>query len=644
MQHIILALALNGLIFAGAGLGPMALLAPRLGALAVTALAPAAGYALYSTALTWWLLQEGTAGEAAWPLAGLLLAVSAGCLAACRATIGPRLAAVSGKRLLAGLAGLVLCLGFLLSPLAVGKKGYDVFRGNASDSFIYMFIARYFDEHPRAWAFEQTPEAVEAAGPMLVPAQSMLSIRWTSGAMLTAAARLGGLGIVEYQYAFTLTSFVLLFAALLPFLAAMGLSAPAASLSALALSTGFYAQMVLDIRAFSQINVLPLVALLALSLSLPAPAGRRETLGRLVLLAGCYLAAFVNYTEIFPMIVGASASYLVLRRALGRLPWAECAVHVAGFLLGMAATWPVRFLWGHMLAQIQFTQGAPQLWSEAYFSWLYHNLPSGLFGLPLLEYGFSRLPGWGFCDLPGWLVTILGLGLCALFVVGGLRAAADADRRAPLCALTFSLASLAAFALFWLRGAPWVAGKGLSYFYPMTAAVALYAALARPAAKPSLPRPAAMAAMILAGVFLAGQFVAAGLRPAYAALNIDYPRYVRNHGRYRVIDGNIAGLRDALARTGARQLAVCSADPWKWSFLGLSLDGPFKVVAPGALAAPDGPGEAEVFVALDRAPGGPPPELAGYRLAENATAVLYRMPREVWAGLLPTLTCNTTPY
>ena len=123
MQQIVQALALNGLIFAGAGLGPMALLAPRLGALAVTALAPAAGYALYSTALTWWLLQEGTAGEAAWPLAGLLLAVSAACLAACRATIGPRLAAVSGKRLLAGLAGLALCLGFLLSPLAAGKKG-----------------------------------------------------------------------------------------------------------------------------------------------------------------------------------------------------------------------------------------------------------------------------------------------------------------------------------------------------------------------------------------------------------------------------------------------------------------------------------------------------------------------------------------
>ena len=82
MQQLILALTINGLVLAGAGLGPMALLAPRLGALAVLALAPAAGYALYSTALTWWLLQEGTAGEAAWPLAGLLLAVSAACLAA----------------------------------------------------------------------------------------------------------------------------------------------------------------------------------------------------------------------------------------------------------------------------------------------------------------------------------------------------------------------------------------------------------------------------------------------------------------------------------------------------------------------------------------------------------------------------------
>lgn len=642
MRQIILAIAANCLVFAGVGLGPMALLAPRIGALAVLALAPAAGYAIYSVALTWWLLQQGTAGSAAWPLAGVLGVVSAACLAFAWKSVRGRLPAVSGRRAVAGLLGLVMCLGLLTAPLATGNKGYGVFRGNASDSFIYMFLARYFDQHPRDWAFSLTEDDVKTADPMLGPSRSMLNIRWTSGAMLTACARLGGMGILEFQYPFTLVSYVLFFAALLPFLTAMGLSATAAAVSALALTTGFYGQLVLDIRAFSQINTLPLVVLLAYALSLPTPAGRGGAVRRAALLGLCYLTTFVNYTEIFPMIFGAAAAYLCAKAMLSRLTRREAGIQAAGFALGMAATWPVRFLFSHMMAQIQFTETAPQLWSDAYFSWLFHNVPAGVFGLPLLENGFSRLPGWAFLDWPGWLMTTLALGLGALFVLGVVRAMADRERNAPLAALAFAAASLAAFALFCWKDKPWVAGKGLSYFYPAIAALVLYAALARPAGRPALPRVLAGLATVLAAVFLISQLTAAGLRPAYAGLDIDYPRYVRNHGRYRTIDCELAPIRAALARAKADKVAVCSADSWKWSFLGLSLDGPYQVTMPAALTA--GPAEETVFVALDRPTTGAPAHLAPYLAGENATFALYRMPRSVLAGLLPTLTCETIPY
>ena len=190
MRSIIVAIAANCLLFAGMGLGPLALLLPRSGLLAVLALAPAAGYALYSVGLTCWLMQEGTAGGAAWPMAGLFLAFSAGCLAVGWKSVRERLPAVSRRRAVAGLLGLVMCLGLVVAPLAAGNKGYAVFRGNASDSFIYMFLARYFDQHPRAWSFSLTEEQAKQADPMLGPARSMLNIRWTSGAMLTACARL----------------------------------------------------------------------------------------------------------------------------------------------------------------------------------------------------------------------------------------------------------------------------------------------------------------------------------------------------------------------------------------------------------------------------------------------------------------------
>ncbi|MFP5259728.1 MAG: hypothetical protein ACLGQH_11970 [Acidobacteriota bacterium] len=642
MRHIVLAIAANCLVFAGVGLGPMALLAPRLGLLAVLALAPAAGYALYSVALTCLLLQEGTAGAAAWPLAGVLCAVSAGCLAYAWPSVRARLPGVSGRRAVAGLVGLTLCLGLLTAPLAAGNKGYGIFRGNASDSFIYMFLARYFDEHPRAWAFSLTEDDIKAAAPMLGPSRSMLNIRWTSGAMLTACARLGGMNILDFQYPFTLVSYVLFFAALLPFLAAMGLSATAAAVSALALTTGFYGQLVLDIRAFSQINTLALVILLATVLSLPTPASRGGAVRRIVLLALCYLSTFVNYTEIFPMIFGAAAAYLTAKAMLSRLTLREAGIQVAGFVLGMAATWPVRFLFAHMLAQIHFTETAPQLWSDAYFSWLFYNVPAGIFGLPLLENGFSRLPGWAFLDWPGWLVTTLAYGLGALFLLGAVRALADRERDAPLAALTFAAASLAAFALFCFKDTPWVAGKGLSYFYPAIAALVLYAALARPAGRPRLPRWLAGLGTVLAVVFLLSQLTAAGLRPAYASRDIDYPRYVRNHGRYRTIDCELAPIKAALAKAKADKVAVCSADSWKWAFLGLSLDGAYQVTMPETLA--HGPAEETVFVALDRPATGAPAELAPYLAAENATFALYRLPRSLLATLVPTLTCETIPY
>lgn len=646
MFEAVTAILLNCAVFAGVGLGPLALLLPGAGLSALLALAPAGGYALVSVALTCWLLREGTVASAMLPLTGALLALSLVCLAVARKPLAARLARADRRHLLPGLAGLVLCLGLLTAPLAAGNAGWAVFRGNASDSFIYTFLAKYFDQHPRAWAFAHTAEEVEAADPMLGPPRSMLSIRWTSGAMLAYCARLAGQGPLDFQYAFTLTSFVLLYAALLPFLAAMGLSPVLAALAALAMATGFYGQFVLDIRAFSQINVLPLTVLLAYAVSLPPPRGRGPTASRVGLLGLSFLACFVNYTEIFPMVVGAAAAFVLAKAMAGRLTRREVVVQAGGFACGMAATWPVRFLFEHMLAQIHFTETAPELWAEAYFQWLFQNVPAGVFGLTLAGNGFSGLPGLSFLNLPPVLVTVFALCLAALFVLGALRALADRDRDAPLAALAFAAASLAAFVLFTLRHAPWVAGKGLSYFYPFILALPLYAALARhPRPIPGpirLPARLATAGRIVAVAFLAWQMAFAGLRPAYAALERDYPGYVRNHGRYRAVDCDTAAIRAALDRAGTEPVAVCSADPWKWAFLGLTLDAARPVRLPSQML--DGPADALVFLALDRPAEGISPELAPYVAAGNASFVLYRLPRARLAALAGTLTCATNPY
>lgn len=650
MFQAVLGILTNCLVYAGVGLGPMALLARGVGLPAVLAMAPAAGYALVSIALTWWLLREGTVETALIPVTGVLAGLSLLCLFLTRQDLRRRLAAVRAKRLLAGLLGAVFCLGLLTAPLATGNKGYAVFRGNASDSFIYIFLARYFDAHPRAWAFSHTPEEVAADDPMLGPPRSMLNIRWTSGAMLAYGAKLAGQGIVAFQYPFTMTSFVLLYAALLALFGAMGLSPFVAALGALVMVTGFYGQLVLDIRAFSQINALPLTVLLAWAISLPPPAsGRSGFVLRTGLLGLAYLACFVNYTEIFPMIVGAAAAFPCLLVLAGRLTRRRLAVQLAGLGAGLAATWPVRFLYEHMLAQIHFTEIAPQLWSEAYFTWLFKNIPAGIFGITLAGRGFSNLPGLGFLHIHPVAVTLFALLLAGLFVFGVARALADREHDAPLAAVAFAAASLAAFVLFTLKGKPWVAGKGLSYFYPFTLALPLYAALSQSplpgrSGRPDWPNRLLPAARALVAAFLVLQLSFACLRPAYAAMDRDYPDYVRNHGRYRVIDCDIDALKQALVAGGAREVGVCASDPWKWTFLGLALGEHWRVRLPGQMLEGT-PGD-KVFVALDlpKAAGGTDTGLAPYLVAQNASFALYHLPRARLAALAESLPCATVPY
>ncbi|UJX42208.1 hypothetical protein K9F62_05875 [Desulfovibrio sp. JY] len=646
MLQAAFAILVNCAVFAGVGLGPMAVLARGVGLPAVLAMAPAAGYALVSVTLTCWLMREGTVGAAMVPVTGGLLAVSLVCLLLVRRDLLGRLAAVRDKRLVAGLTGAVLCLGLLTAPLSAGNKGYAVFRGNASDSFIYLFLAKYFDAHPRAWAFTHSPEEVEADDPMLGPPRSMLNIRWTCGAMLAYGAKLAGMGIVDFQYPFTMTSFLLFYAAMLALLAAMGFSPFLAALTSLVMATGFYGQLVLDIRAFSQINVLPLTVLLAWAISLPPPERTPDILRRAGLLGLSFLACFVNYTEIFPMVVGAVAAFLGLLGLAGRLTRRQTLVQAAGFAVGMAATWPVRFLYAHMLAQIHFTTIAPELWSEAYFPWLFKNIPAGIFGVTLAGDGFAKLPGLSFLHIHTAVVTLFALLVAVLFLAGVLRALADRDHDAPLAAVAFAAASLAAFALFTLRDTPWVAGKGLSYFYPFILSLPLYAALSRNAL-PRLARSgwikwALPTAKALAMAFLVLQLSFACLRPVYAAMDADYPDYVRNHGRYRTIDCDIDALRAALAAAGAKDVGICSADPWKWSFLGLSLGERWRVRLPGQML--EGPQGGKVFVALDLPKSGVPAELAPYLAAKNASFALYHLPRARLAALAGTLPCAREPY
>ena len=159
-----------------------------------------------------------------------------------------------GKNMIWLLSGISVTAIVVALPMLLGGLQFTTLRGNGVDDFNYITMARYLDQEPYSWKnIASTSDLVEKDISYPLAAR-LLSTRWTTSAVLAYTAHVANMPIYEFEYPYTLLFFIMSFGPDILIGRSLDLSSFMSFSVALMVCTGFWAQFVLDIRAFSEIR------------------------------------------------------------------------------------------------------------------------------------------------------------------------------------------------------------------------------------------------------------------------------------------------------------------------------------------------------------------------------------------------------
>ena len=561
-----------------AGLGPsMLALGPRASRVAIAACAPLTGLALALLAATFAVQLDLPLHSCAWPLTAGLLASSALCaLAALRLrgrTPDARAEASPPLRDYGLLFALAAAL--LLAPALIGGPRTTTLKGNLYDDLNYVIGARYVGAHPLSWQASESSAALVRTDPGLLLVKRFLwSERTPVLSLLAWSALLVARPVIEVEFAFTLVFFLLAVGPAYLLCLDLGVPPLVRFLAPLAVACGFWAQIVLDLRAMGQIVNLPLslglcwFAQRSLSGRSTAPPAGSVVLGSLLL-----CTAGLGYPEMVPSLawgLAAALAWGAFGTRLARSTVRSWGLALLGALL-LLTTQGV-FFWRLLARQLYLSvvRGPAMDWQGDWFRFL--QTPSPLAG----HWGLA----WGpLCASTAWrsasvsLASLLTLAL-ALVLARVLVRAVRRNRTnvSPLAPSFVALATLAAFvsgflvqdAVMHLVGNPWAGAKALSYGFPyFTLLMAGVLAWPRPKRRvPALLRPVLQGAIL---VWLLSQSAFALFRIVQSPEGATYFVYgepFHRSSRSVGFDPDWRSFKTPLART--RGTVVWSFQPEVW--------------------------------------------------------------------------------
>lgn len=480
-------------LLAAVGLGPsMLALGPRASRLAVAAFAPVLGLALALPAATAAIQLNLPLASCAWDLAALLLVLSLGCGIAARRLRPAPTAPAEFQPLRDHALLLALAAALLLAPAVAGGFRVLTLRGNVYDDLNYVIGAGYFEHHPLSWqASASTAELARANPGFLLVKRFLWSERTPVLALLAWCARLAGKPVIEVEFAFTLVFFLVAVGPAHLLALDLGLPAAARLLAPLAVACGFWATIVLDLRAMGQIVNLPL-SLALVWLATRSLSGKSTAPPRLgtALFALILFSAGLAYPEMVPSLawgLGGSLVLGALLRCVNRAVLRTWLIALLGALL--LSTTQAVFFWRLLVRQLVMSvvRGSAMSWQGDWFRFL--QAPALLAGHWGLAWGPLCNPGpWRVASTTlAALLTAALLATLGIVALRALRRPAD-QARIPAPALV-TLAALAAFgsgflvqdAVMHAVGNPWAGAKALAYGYPcLTLLVAGVFILPRP--------------------------------------------------------------------------------------------------------------------------------------------------------------------
>jgi hypothetical protein len=468
------------------------------------------------------------------------------------------------KRILQVLGPFILLWVLAMAPQVVGGLRYSILRGNGSDSFNYITVAGYLDHEPYSLAAHADVTSLVERHPSYERARQLLNARWATSMMLAFTSRIGGTAPYKFEYFFSVLCFLMAFGPVYLYCRHLSDLWPLVSaLTAVAVCGGFWAQLILDMRADSQLTSIPVLLLLAFLIARMEMDGSGLWRREVVLVAASGASLLVLYPEIAPLTVLGIGLFAGIRwwqreaapGAAARLVVAACLALVA-----VAPTWNLLLAFG--TRQLGVATNARNNWDVAYFPWLYSSPLTG-------AWGFGPLVAWG-----GWLrapFVVFGAVLTVLLLAALVRALYRGNGARPggLLAATLTTAALCQWAYLCTEGQRWAAAKGLSFGYPfLMMSVAIYAFRTDAAGtggwRVSWGR---LAKASVCGMLLI-QCGLAFCRPVLAWRGWEYPNYINGHGEYKRHDWNMAPFAAVLESHNGAVVWSDLSNAWLADYVG----------------------------------------------------------------------------
>lgn len=460
------------------------------------------------------------------------------------------------------IAGFVIVTFIVVLPMLLGGFQFTLFRGNSVDSFNYMAMAGYLDRLPLSWKnsapFSEALFRNESV--MFTPLKDLLGTRWTTSAVLAFSSRAANVPINQFEYSYSVLFFIIAFGPAFVFARKLNLDNIKALTIALIICAGFWAQFVLDTRAFSQINTIPLL----LAICCVIPFGPWHSQGghfKEPILGGILGASLIfSYPEIIPLCALSLflfVAVLFIKKTLS--PDFLLYIGIALVTLVLLGLPNIHFIISFMFRQLAYAAGKSNNWHEFYYPWLYSDPIVGMWGLS----PFLILKNLFAVQIVGvtvqLLITIVGGVLSGIVLVTIVMAilSKHVDHTLVL-AVSFVCATLVQFLVLLLGEQWWAAGKALAFGYPFF--LLLVAAVGWRKQIFSFP-PALM--RVINGcvwVWVISQVVLFGARSLNAVTEKEYVNYMIHNGDYRQHDFDVSPLQNSLNKTKPSTIGLVIED------------------------------------------------------------------------------------
>jgi len=574
MFDVFWGIILNLLVFTVIGFGPAVfLLSDEKRIESSLAIAPILGFALSSIFGTYLVQLDLPVSK--WGIPWVITG-SAVSLALCLVTtrkIHRGLTSADWRRFLFFGTGVLLTLLLVTTPMIVGGLDFTVLRGNGTDAFNYITLAGYLDHEPLSWVYQVDTKSLVHRHPSYGLAHALLGTRWTTSMMLALTSSLATIPLYRFEYGFSILSFILAFGPAFLFALRTGIRPIFAFLVAVAVCVGFWAQFVVDVRAVSQTNSVPVILLLALLFARIEASRERYCLGEWFLLAITVVALTFLYPEIVPMTVLALAIYVgacIFRKAYSMRKVVGHLVILGITVLGVLPAAP--FLLRFFTHQMTYAASGQNTWHRAYFSWLYSNPLTGLWGLSYLSLD-DYLARWLSGGLVQIVMILIGSVLSFILISGLIKGFGSGQKEFPvafLITICFVCAAIIQFLYLFSGGQLWAAGKGLSFGYAfiMIGTVA-YGLNGLRNVRFRWHRFFKSAFWTGITIWLVIQCGLGLYRVGYAYSGRDYRKYIGQHGEYRHHDWNIDDFSKVFEKERANAVWLSTGNAWVSEYLGL---------------------------------------------------------------------------